>query len=350
MWSTKQVLTALVIVWSFACAAPPLVAANADKIDPKIENLMRGEGLKAWDSNARVANDISILCKQMRATFTTSGEEDAKARSTLTWEFTQNSEKMSRFISATNPTANTTIVDTANNKYRFTVFRLTPSSPYRLRSCSKFLSESDFATYSHSELVYAYPVLGASRVFGVDVRSFFSTENYDLLNLQYVERPDHKGQRLVSLKVRYKGPRTPSQIDGSVYDLILMPQFHWAILEAKSLLPDEAHQYQKSEYRLDQTGSVVPARLDYRYYLNAKGKFVDQRITYEFDRPTPAQEMTERFYLPYYNLPESVLGLTPGEQRNRMLYGVVGLLLVLVAVAIHWMMNRDKQRAQKVEV
>jgi len=161
---------------------------------------------------------------------------DGKAKETgltISWKMVQDAKKKYRVIEKTDSTSTTTNWMIANNDYKFMIFRLTESSPYRLASCEKTPTPDGFDTLTMHEISYITATRAAYSVCGVPLIDFFDNSKYRLISLRSKRDAALSDNELVAIEVEFVGSSTPIQSHGTIYSAVVDPTFHWALVKGR---------------------------------------------------------------------------------------------------------------------
>ena len=142
------------------------------------------------------------------------------------------------------------------------------------------------------------------------------------------------GKRVISITFAYKGKEGLGKRLGGQYSFELDPTNSWRITSFEIKSKDDVVERVNIDYSNSNDNFAFPSKATSKTVMPSK------RFVYEEEcivsKPLSKVWDSSEFFLPYYGIPETVLGPKAANNRNRYLLFGIGSILLIAAIVVLW--------------
>ncbi len=341
---TRQPITAL--CFFLGSTLPQVLADTPGSVDPACVEKINNVALAAWNKAAETENDIEVVCHQQTVTRnpTQKGKEPVDDQSE--WKISWSATKKRRIVEREykNKNNNRHGLHVANNTYKFLVGQLANvDSPnnFELTSASKYELAEDFFKYDPTEESAYSEILNAShQVYFIPLQALLKDADWKLKTARFTDQST-SSDRNVRLEWQCINGAEAWKKTGALAWVELGPDTSWLVSRCGIRIPNEGKVDQKIDYQPYKDG-LFPKTVTRNFEVGSSSTSVE---SFRFDTPQPFARSEAEFYLPFYGISESVVGVTGTNYWVRA--GAIGLALLGVAISIYLYRQSNKSPGLK---
>jgi hypothetical protein len=322
----------IALVWAAILGQAVAATAFAGEIDKHCLADLMENGPPAWKKVASFVENIAVAGHEHRVDRTDEKGKPVATTSDTDWSLCWNRPSGLRFLERRYSDVGRRNLYVVNPQYRFNLSGRKDGDQFQLDSGQRFAPKR-LPTYDLTEEQFRDLLEAGIKVYGIRLGDLLTDKEFRLDHVAYV--PDGSAtDKRVLIEWRYlgsEGGRTRRA--GGIYLAVLNPQNCWQVDRTEVRIPGSTNWGGwKSEVTYQEADTPVPfpATVAISFSRPAAKLAVDDVHT--FDKPTTCERSENEFFLPYYGIPESALGLpaTPWW-RPWLLYGgsLLGLGLVV---------------------
>lgn len=312
----------------------------AGSIDEGLVKLLQTEALPAWSRAGRIADDVEVNVTETNVDNSVDPNGDAKSVSRANrWTYCQNATKERLLVERFNespPGTSTRII--ANDRYVSWVLQLRPGGRYSFDS-GRLSTQGNATNLDAVEKTYQWQVRAGVYIIGVHLVDLLDRSKFRLVE---ATPADNEVKKHAYLECEYIGkPNNERYLaGGESYWVRLDPSRSWMIVDAgiklapNSDMPTAVNQH--VEYQETALGGLFPSRLEI-VRIHPKGIGTQ---TFEFASPTRFARPDDEFFLPHYEISESVFDIVSPRSGTRWVW--IGVLIAgaILALGFLWIRNR----------
>jgi hypothetical protein len=201
--------------------------------------------------------------------------------------------------------------------------------------------------YDRGEGDYEFFLECGCRVIGIPLGEMLSSKEFELREARWIDDKT-RTRKLIRIAFGYSGPKARWRRPGGIYWAELDPQSGFLISRGGVIVPTtQREEKQQLEYQwVDDV--PFPSMLTY-IYANHISKTTEKQ-TYRYTRPTVVGRANAEFYLPHYDIPESVLGMEGPRVSTRFVLFVLAGVGIILAIGLRLVARRWSVRSQRPQV
>lgn len=301
-----------------------MILPTAGGDDPAPAERLRTEGPLAWTRLEAGQRLISVSCSEVTRTIQPGeNENEADTRGTLEyqWQLDRDERQMLRFTKLVNKqTLNTVIIGT-NQNYALMVAADTDPGRYKLIDCDRHGRQPDGPeALNLLETDRLAAVRSGYQIYGIPLTEIVADDNFKIQRVTQHERPGGLGP-IVRVEAVYQGESEQPRMHGALYWAELDPDQSWVALRGgiqddnSGLIREQTTSYQNRD------GLPFPETAVLRAWRGPNDPI--EQAVYQFEPPTIPHRDAREFYLPFYGIPESVLGFPPDQPAPKSLHPAI---------------------------